>query len=700
MRSRIAWSLAGLAFVCAVADTAITAAFRPLLGEESVAVHGWPLVTGATAGSAAMGALIVSRAARSIIGWVLCVVGSSSAVSLVAEIYAVWVIDHDGPGSDFVGHLASWVSAALGAPMALAGLSLMFLLAPDGRLPSRRWRHIARAPVVGLAFWEAGLLITPPSHVLVGDNGANESPLAGLLSGVGLLVIIIGLIGAVVSLVLRLRRADGESRQQLRWIATAAAGLPVGVIVLLVVQLSNGGRQTLLASTPLFLAFFLMPIFIGISVLRYRLYDIDLILNRAALLTIATGFAALGYIGLVVAVGALVGAQAGGFWPSVFATAAVALAFQPVRRRVVRVADRIAYGDQAAPYEALAEFSRRLGESPASDALLPAVAEAAGSAVSARSVTARMTVPGGFELSATWPRTGDAIDPAEAEVFPIADGGEALGSISVVMPAGRSLRLRDRNLLIDLARQAALAFENSRLAVQLVGRVEELNRRTAELTESRARIIAARDAERERQEAAIQRDVIRHVECLPADLESLRTNGSGNREVVLARLVEKAVTALESLRQITRGIYPTQLTSYGLGPALAAHLGRGGQAGGLQVEPSAEGVRFGRRTEAAAYFCYLEASDELEPPIEVSLAVVEGELLMQVAGNAGSSQDDRRFSDRLEPLGGTARWASSGSRMILSINLPVPDATAAASGRRLPAVDGRPDIGQPTRIER
>jgi hypothetical protein len=678
MRSRVAWSLAGLAVVCAVADTAITAAFRPLFGEESVAVHGWPLVTGATAGCATMGALIVSRAARSVMGWVLCIVGCSSAVSLVAEVYSVWVTEHDGPGSDFVGHLAGWVSAALGAPLALAGLTLMFLLAPDGRLPSRRWRHNARAPFVGLAFWEAGLLITPPSQFVVGDNGSHESPLAGLLSGVGLLVISIGLIGAVISLVLRLRRAVGESRQQLRWIATAAAGLPVGVIFLLVVQLSNGGRQTFVASTPLFLAYFLLPIFIGISVLRYRLYDIDLILNRAALLTIATGFAALGYIGLVVAVGVLVGAQAGGFWPSLFATVAVALAFQPVRRRVVRVADRIAYGNQAAPYEALAEFSRRLGESPASDALLPAVAEAAGSAVSASSVTARMTVPGGFELAATWPRSQDAIEPDKAEVFPIADGGEALGSLSVVMPAGRALRPRDRNLLTDLTRQAALAFENSRLAVQLVGRVEELNRRTAELTESRARIIAARDAERERQEAAIQRDVIRYLECLPADLESLRSNRCGNREVVLARLVEKAVTALESLRQITRGIYPTQLTSYGLGPALAAHLGRGGQAGRLHVDRSAEALRFGRRTEAAAYFCYLEASDELEPPIEVSLAVVEGELRMQVEGNTGSSRDDRRFSDRLEPLGGTARWASSGSRMILSITLPVPDANAGA----------------------
>ena len=166
-----------------------------------------------------------------------------------------------------------------------------------------------------------------------------------------------------------------------------------------------------------------------------------------------------------------------------------------------------------------------------------------------------------------------------------------------------------------------------------------------------------------------------------------RAPGSGDREVVLARLVEKAVTALESLRQITRGIYPTQLTSYGLGPALAAHLGRGGQAGGLQVEPSAEGVRFGRRTEAAAYFCYLEASDDLEPPVEVTLAVVEGELRMRVEGNAGSARDDRRFSDRLEPLGGTARWAASGNRMVLSITLPVPDAKSTRMHMKMNGVE-------------
>ena len=139
-----------------------------------------------------------------------------------------------------------------------------------------------------------------------------------------------------------------------------------------------------------------------------------------AVLAIATGLVAAGYIGLVVVLGGTVGDRAdGGFWLSLLATVLVALAFQPARRSVVRLADRLAYGDRAAPYEALADFSRRIGRSPATSHLLPTIAAAAGEAVRADRVVVRVDGEGGAQLTATWPWGL----PAPSATFDPTDGG-------------------------------------------------------------------------------------------------------------------------------------------------------------------------------------------------------------------------------------------------------------------------------------
>ncbi len=189
------------------------------------------------------------------------------------------------------------------------------------------------------------------------------------------------------------------------WIAASAAFLAFGLVWMVAMQAVQGG-QTLLAALPLFTAYLAFPVCTAVAVLRHRLFDIDLIVNRALVVTLATAVVAVGYVAAVVVLGAAIGT--GGFWPSLLATALVAMAFQPLRRWVVRVADRLAYGPAAAPYEALADFSRRLGESPDPTTLLSAVADAAGTAVGARAATARIPVPvpGAPDHVATWPAPG------------------------------------------------------------------------------------------------------------------------------------------------------------------------------------------------------------------------------------------------------------------------------------------------------
>ena len=291
----------------------------------------------------------------------------------------------------------------------------------------------------------------------------------------GFLTISAGLVASAVSLVLRLRRSSGVQRQQLRLIALSAALIALGIACLFVVQAVNGGEQSWLAGLPLFIAYFLLPIAFATAVLRYRLYELDVIINRTVVVLAGTAFAAVGYVLLVVTVGNLVEGRTSGFWLSLLATALVALAFQPLRRSVVRLANRVAYGARAQPYEALADFSRRLAEAPSPGTLLPAVAEAAGRAISAAGATATLEVPGSDPVSGTWGTVTGSPD----EVVPVRNEGRDLGSIGVVLPRGRGLRPSDRKLLDALADQTSVAFRNTTLASRLADHVAELDRTTS-----------------------------------------------------------------------------------------------------------------------------------------------------------------------------------------------------------------------------
>ena len=245
-----------------------------------------------------------------------------------------------------------------------------------------------------------------------------------------------------------------------------------------------------------------------------------MILNRAVVLAIGTAFAAVGYILLVVVVGSMLDTRTGGFWLSLLGTAAVAIAFQPLRRSVVRAANRLAYGPRAQPYEELSQFNRRLAETPTPATLLPAVAQAAARAVSARGATVTMAVSGIEPLTAHWGeddgrdrawrscRSTTAVPPSAASRCRVPRGGE--------------LRPSDVRLLEALADQAAVAFRNAALETQLAGHVAELDRTTRQIADSRARIVAADDAVRRTLEEAISRDVVPHLVRVAGELDRAR----------------------------------------------------------------------------------------------------------------------------------------------------------------------------------
>ena len=663
MRARVAWVLAGLTLILTAADVVVTAQYRPLLSEAAVAEHGFPFVNGAVLGSAVLGAAIIARYERHAVGWLLSLIGSTGAFSLLAESYGIWVVSEGGPGTRSLAGVSGWLAALLGGQLAIAGLAVMFLLAPGGRFLSRRWGYVAAAPAAGTLLCWAALMSYDPTTFDLQDT--ERGPVRGALFTLGFLLISIGLVASVVSMVLRLRRSQGEERQQVRLIVLSVALLAIGIASLTVVQATNGGRQTWASSLPLYVAYLLLPVLFGLAVLRYRLYDLEVIVNRAVLVATAAGFAGLGYTTLVVTVGKAVDSRTSGFWLSLLATALVALAFQPARRWVVLAANRLAYGSRAQPYEALSDFSGRLAETPAAASLLSALADAAGRAVSARRALASLEVPGTPTMAVDWGR-GDA-EGTERHVVEVRTGGTRLGTITVWIPRGRPLRPSDSRLLAALADQAAVAFRNVAMESQLAGHVAELDRTTGELSDSRVRIIEADDAARRTLEAAITREVLPTLVALPGELDAARRAiavGAPANGVDL--LVTATNEALESLRELTRGVFPTQLARSGVEPALRSLLARTGLASALHVDASAAGQRFSARAEAAVYFCCAEASRSASNVSSLELRVDADDLVLEVTGVSAAEVDLQAIEDRVGAVGGSVSTAPA----LITLRIP------------------------------
>jgi hypothetical protein len=332
---------------------------------------------------------------------------------------------------------------------------------------------------------------------------------------------------------------------------------------------------------------------------------------------------------------------------------------------VVRLANRIAYGSRAQPYEALADFSRRLSEAPDPDELLPAVAEAAARAVSGRGAQATLDIPGSGPVSGTWGWWSHDHQEEPDHVVPVRTEGRELGRIAVALHRGRSLRPSDHRLLQALADQTVVAFRNTSLASTLADRVAELDRTTRQLAESRRRLIEAEDAARRTLEGAIAREVLPFLTGLPTRVREARAAvAAGSAEHGIDRLVEGANEALEALRDLTRGVFPAQLERAGLGPALRTLVARDGSGAVLSVDEAAR-RRFPPRIETAVYFCVAEASRR--GLVSADLSLTGDELVLLLDCSWDGDLDLASLTDRVEAVGGAIE-AGAGS---LRLTIPV-----------------------------
>ena len=610
----------------------LAAASTPLLSYEVLVDQAFPLLgIGAMIG-AGVGALIVSRYPRSVIGWLFLVDQLGQAVGLAFAAFAALV----GGGTidaPLAGRIALYVNQLFDATYAVAILAAIFMIVPDGRLLSRRWRVAVGVAILAEAL-RVAIAAQSPSAFVPGQIIR--------YSGISLLLLVASfftLLAAIslggVALVLRLRRSTGQQRLQLRWISTAGAALAGIFLIFALDQLVQGPGVGLLTELTL-LAYIFVPVSVGVAILRYRLYDIDVILSRAIVLGTLAVFVTVGYVAVVVAIGSVLAAvNTTGptpYWPSLVATALVAAAFQPLRRHVLRLADQLVYGSRAAPYEALAALSRRLAESPSPDALPGRVAQAAGRAVGAARTVVILGPPETPPvLVASWPDAEPAAAEAPSLRLPVLDREEQVGGLEVYMPPGRALRTFERNLLEDVAAQAGVAFRNALLEAELAARVAQGEARSAELAASRRRLVGVEDEARERLAAAIRRSVVPHLTAVDAGLA-----GAGDEADpaaltgLLEPLVAETERALEELRRVCRGVFPALLERRGLVPALVAQLDATHPLARLDVDGSAD-RRLDRAAEAAGYqFCVEVAPTDRQ--CVIALRVDDGRLIATVTG--------------------------------------------------------------------
>jgi signal transduction histidine kinase len=672
VRARLPWVVWAIAMV--------GLGFTAYLGarNDSFSVEGPFLVIAITmvAGYSTIGALIASRTTGNPIGWLLMSVGVGFLLGGMTDEYLTFAYRRgweDHALTTFVGWLTNWVFLALVLP-----IPWILLLFPDGTLPSRRWRPVGIAALVCSASAAVASILAPgPIDTSVSSAPDNPTGVESLEPVIGVVLAVAGVsllalgFASVVGLFLRYRRSRGEERQQMRWfvaVCALGAALLVGAIAS---GLGLQGNETRPINEIFFFAFFTvlaigLPGACAIAILRYRLYDLDLVVRK----TVLYATVALLLIGAFLVFAVVVGQAVIEANPlAILASIAMGLAFWPAVRLARRVADRIVYGGRATPYEVLTDFSHRVAGSYAAEDVLPRMAVILSEAVGAAQAVVWLRIGDELRPAGLAPADRAAPDavrsqgdqvpdlPGDAAVE-VRDQGALLGALTVSMPANDPMNASKERLVRDLASQAGLVLRNVRL-------IEELRA-------SRQRLVAAQDEERRRIERNIHDGAQQQLVALTVKLrllEQIVGRDPAKAAEIATQLQEEATAALDDLRDLARGIYPPLLADKGLPAALEAQA----RKSPVPVSVAAGDLgRFSQDIEAAIYFSCLEALQNVTKyaeasHVEISLARSDGQLSFGVTddgvgfdpASVSHGSGLQGIADRLDALGGTFEIVSS-----------------------------------------
>jgi two-component system, NarL family, sensor kinase len=570
-----------------------------------------------------LGVLVISRRPRNSIGWLFLATGTSYALSAMAAGLKVYGSALPATLSPALLDTALWLDNYIWLPAQILPTTFVFLLFPDGRLLSRRWRLVAWMNGLGLVLVMAGLALHPGP---IADWGTLENPLGlagteaffeGVLN-LGSILLVVGGLASILSVILRFRRSRGIERQQMKWLAYWASVILIGALFNVPLWFTGGMSDPLALEISIALTTVGMlgiAVAAAVAIAGYGLYDIDILINRTLVYGVMTGVVLLIY-GVVVGGAGLLFQTQGSPLLAILATALVAILFQPIYAQLQRGVNRLLYGRRDEPFEVLARLGQQLEQTITADSAFPTIVETVAEAMRLPYVAIQTRQNGGRQTVESYGVPRPEVDRV---AYDLVFQGEVVGWLQVARRApGEAFSRADDRLLRNIARQAGAAVYNARL--------------TADLQRSRQQIITGREEERRR----LRRDL--HDGLGPA-LASLLLEARVLRRLVrddppaaeaLADEMQGDIRAtIDDIRRVVHELRPPALDDLGLVAALnvmAAKTGaaKTGAADTGRPDESATGDGRLRIT--------IEAPDEM-PPLPAAVEVAAYRIVQEALAN-------------------------------------------------------------------
>ncbi len=685
MNARVARSIAWL-LVAAYFILSATGLYLQLLTKTSPANRAIPLLPYVIALIMVgiwpvVGARIISHHPRHPVGWLLFATFPLVAVVMFATGYATYATSNSPDLLPIPGALLIWLKD-IGFPIGIVTLTLMYLLFPTGKLLSPRWRLVvwtsigALLVVVGLLAVKPGPLVHFPD---LNNPDAVSAPVWAVLEPILLTAIVIlslCSLAALVSLFMRLRRAQGDEAQQIKWLLLPAAIYWIGIPIS---YLGGLNPSEILLDIAIVLHLISVPaivIAVAFAIFKYRLYDIDLIINRTLVYGALTGCVVGLYVLLVGASGTFFQNQ-GNLPIALLTTGIVAVLFQPLRERLQRGVNRLIYGERDDPVEALARLGRRLEMAVPQDEILPILVGTIAQTLKLSYVAIHLPAENQNRVMAEYGRPGpDLIQ------FPLIYQGEAIGQLVVALRSpGTPFDPSEMRLLRNIARQAGAAVYTVRL--------------TGDLLRSRQQLITTREEERRRLRRDLHDGLGATLAALNLEAAVLRRSirsDPDKAEALVDEFRQDIQATIEDIRHLVYELRPPTLDQLGLVEAVRAqaiHCGRVEAQGQPTLQITVEAPTtlppLSAAVEVAAFRIVQEALTNVVTHAQAHHCVVRlelrHELRVEVVDDGVGVRNGRQqnnglgllsMRERAEELGGSCRIepvAGGGTRVLASLPL-------------------------------
>jgi signal transduction histidine kinase len=627
-----------------------------------------------------VGAIIVSRYPTHAIGWLFCTIGLLGVAEPFTAYYALYtlfVVPGSLPGGPVAGWFQNWIEF-VSAMLLIAFVPLLF---PTGRLSSARWKPVCWLAVGATVarVLDFALYRGPLFNYLTGLDVSNPlgvvdiSFVFSVMSYTVYALYLTAMVLATASLVARLRRARGDERQQIKWFIYVGVVVATEVVVANILNSNYLGVSSQVAQAFNIAWWFelaALPLVIGLSILRYRLFDIDVIIRR----TLVYGALTAGVVGIYVLVVGYLGAAfrtGSNLLISLVATGLVAVLFQPLRGWLQRGVNRLLYGQRDDPYGVLARLDTRLALAIPAETVLPTIVETVATALKLPYAAIALAP---HEPTGSGPSPADSLpaadDPSPAAAhgkpsvgtsaapltrLPLAYGAETVGYLLLApRPGEGGFAPADRRLLDELAAHAGVVVHAVRL--------------TGDLQHARERLVTAREEERRRLRRDLHDGLGPQLASFTLTLAAARgfvARDPARADAILGELATHVQGAMSDVRRLVYALRPPALDDLGLVGALGEQAARY-ELGGLdvQVEADPQLAPLSAAVEVAAYRICLEALANvarhagarhcvIRLGLERGLTVEVVDDGVGIAPGAAAGVGLRSMRERAEELGGS-----------------------------------------------